>query len=642
MKTIQYTSVVDYIRKRDKKRNGKDIALQFDGNLITRDEYWELVDHYKRYFISQGFFYGCQKPVTICNLNAPEYEFIYMALLDLGAIVSTVSLSFFKSDVKMHSTEKGADTIILSAEYINPEIKESLNALGNNTGKYSIKRIIFTSVGDYRSEAKEQSYNAKFNFKEMIDYLDLPKNIEIIYPGEIKNLRNNLLAVPLNEEIESLLSKNATYSNTGGTTTNVPNCAVHTHEAILKLLQAHEEDIYPQWSIKEGDKALLLIPISHITSQYLALLLRRTGGANIVYNPGAFDPVALTKTLIEDEISDVIAPFGLYVAVAHSDLKPGDLKNLKPGCGGEPTPAGPTKLVNERLMIAGSEPIVIGAGSTEFGSVTMASYGIEDRCNEAGSPIPGAEIKIINPLTWKEAEMGKRGIVYTRCPWQMKEYLNNEKATKNFYNFIDDNGVTWGTNNDIGALVREYKGKPVYSMDGRVNSFVMRYQNSKKYYPGITFTDGKVNAVDLSKGKFLFDMRDRLLNIPGVIEAEALLIPYNDNTTIGTPVVNLVLAPSVNPVDIIKHVYNTYPIDDNFIPEGLIFRTNFARSYATDKREIVTLKNERSTYYNIAENGNIVELTLPKGSEPIRKVLENIETVKRVPPPEPKKILVRK
>lgn len=163
MKEKKYTSVVDYLRQRDKKRYGKGTAIEFDGNQISRDEYWRLVDHYRDYFIYQGFFYGCQKPVTICNLNAPEYEFMYMALLELGAIVSTVSLSFFKSDVKKQSIEKGADTIILSAEYISPELKESLKALGENKDN-AIKRIIFTSAGDYRHELKEKGYNAKFNY----------------------------------------------------------------------------------------------------------------------------------------------------------------------------------------------------------------------------------------------------------------------------------------------------------------------------------------------------------------------------------------------------------------------------------------------------------------------------------------------
>ena len=636
---MEYNSVVDYIRKKDEKRNQKGIVIEFDGNQITRDEYWQRIEKYKEYFISQGFFYGCRKPVTICNLNAPEYELIYMALLELGAIVTTVSIAFFKSDVLRHSIEKGADTIILSAEYITPELKESLKFLNNN-GKNNIKRIIFTSAGDYRTEGKRRTYNHNFNFKEMIDFLDLPKNIEIVYPSEIKELSESKIIKSTNSQNINLINEIATYSNTGGTTTGIPNCAVHTHEAIINLLKAHENEVFPEFPLKDGDKSLLLIPISHITSQFYALLLRRACGANIVYNPGAFEPSLITKALIEDEISDVIAPFGLYVALAHSKLNPGDLKNLKPSSGGEPTPKEPTKIVNEKLKAAGSKSIVIGSGSTELGSAIMTTYGVENRSNESGYLIPGVEAMIINPKTDKKAVDGERGILYARCPWQMKEYLDNEKATKEFFNYIDEDGKVWGTNNDIASVVGYYKEKPIYSIDGRVTDFVKKNPNTKKYYPGITFTNGKVDYIDLKEGYFLFDMRDKLLNTPGVIEAEALLIPYDKNSNLGTPVVNLVIVPQANPVDIIKSVYNSYTSD--FIPEGLIFRTHFARSFATDKREILTLREERKTYYSLSKDGSIIKVEIPENSEPIYETISNLDEIKIVSPPEPKKILVKK
>ncbi len=641
MEQKKYLSVVDYIRQRDKKRDGNAIVTELGNGKITRNEYWDLVEHYKRYFISQGFFYGCGKPVVICNENVPEYEFMYMALLELGAIVSTVSLSFFKSNVVRHTIIKGADTIILSAEYITPELKSSLESLKNNKYNGLIKRIIFTSKGEYRSAEEKAVYENNFNFKKMIDSLDLPKNIEIVYNGEIakKGNDNKIIFSEENQNID--LSKfDATYSNTGGTTTGIPNCAVHTHEAIIKLLEAHEEDVYPEFPVREGNKALLLIPISHITSQFYALLLRRASGANIIYNPGAFAPAEITKALIEDEINDVIAPFGLYMAVANSPLKKGDLKHLRPSCGGEPTPKGPTKLVNERLVWAGAEPIVIGGGSTEFGSAFMTTYGVKNRSNETGVLIPGAEAKIINPKDWKETKEGERGLIYARCGWQMKEYLNNEKATKEFFNYTDEEGKVWGTNNDIGSITGKYNNKPVYSMDGRVTDFVLQDKKSKRYYPGITFTNGKIDSVDLSQGNFLFDMRDKILNIPGIIEAEALLIPYDDNDKSGTPVVNLVVVPQVNPVDIIKAIYSQL-LQEEFVPEGLIFRTNFARSLATDKRETVTLKEERGTYYSIDSNGNITAIVIPKSGEPIHEVVDNLEIVQRVAPPEPRKILVR-
>ena len=44
---MEYNSVVDYIRKKDEKRNQKGIVIEFDGNQITRDEYWQRIEKYK-------------------------------------------------------------------------------------------------------------------------------------------------------------------------------------------------------------------------------------------------------------------------------------------------------------------------------------------------------------------------------------------------------------------------------------------------------------------------------------------------------------------------------------------------------------------------------------------------------------------
>jgi len=640
MQKSNYLSIVDYIRQQDKKRNGDGIAIEYGGNKITRNEYWDTINNYEQYLRHIGFFYGCGKPVTICNLNTPEYEFIYMALLELGAICGTVNLSFFKSDIKRHSIDKGADTIVLSVEFISPELKESFKKLGNNEGENRIQRIIFTSAKNYRLDEKTVCLS-QFDYKTMIDSLELPKNIEIIFPGELKKKnsnQNNSMA----EQTFNLINANATYSNTGGTTNGIPKCAIHTHEAIIELLKAHKKEIFPDFPLKEGDKTLLIIPISHITAQFYAMLVRRAAGANIVYNTEAFEPNLLTKVLIEAQINDVIAPFGLYTAIAYSPLKKGDLKHLKmPTSGGEVTPKGPTKLVNERLKWAGAEPMMIGGGSTEFGSATMTSYGLENRCNETGMSLPGVENIIINPLTGKKANEGDEGILYTNCPWQMKEYLNDEKATREFFNYVDENGKIFGTNNDIGKIVGAYRGKPVFIMQGRVTDFVLRIPGTKMYTRGITFTDGKVDPVDFKKGYFLFNMRDRLLNVSGIIEAEALLIPIGKDDASGILVVNVVIAQGIEPLAVLRTIYSSYDPNEDFKPEGVIFRTNFARSLATDKRETITLHAIRNGYYKVGDDGHIYAVEIPENGDVMYTLVDDMSLIQRVAPPLPKRVEVK-
>lgn len=638
-----YKSIVDYLRMKDENRDKQGIVIEFNGNKITRKEYWEKVEQYKNFFLEEGFYYGCQKPVVICNYNTPEYEFMYIALLEIGAIVSTVGLPFFEDDMKREVMDKGADTIILSAEYISDNLKKEFKEMQQLYGNKFVERVIFTSKAEYKDPAKADLYNIVNEFEKKIKQLELPKQINTFSPSDLKRrIEGQSNIIKNNNELLNMLDFIATYSNTAGTSSGVPKCAVHTHRAVINLFKAHEPDNFPDFTVKEGDKTLLLIPISHITSQYYSLLLRRAIGANIVYNIDAFEPSKLANVLIENEINDVVAPFGLYVALANSPLKKGDLRHLRPSCGGEVTPLESTKRVNERLTWAGAKKIVVGGGSTEFGSVTMTAYGIEDRTNETGIAISGVDAKIINPLTRKEVKEGERGILYKTCSWQMKEYLNDQKATAGFYNYTDENGKVFGTNNDIAAVVRRYNGKPVHLLSGRATDFVIPCSKTKRYRPGVNIVDGKIEPVDLSLGKFLFDMRDVVLNLPGVIEAEAILVPYNDNDKSGVPVIDLVVSQNKSLIKILEDAYNTYLTNSDFIPEGLLFLTNFERSLASDKRETKSLKKLRGPYFWMNKKGEIVTVKIPENNKPKTEELNDLDIISIVKPPKPEKVLVKK
>jgi len=565
---------------------------------------------------------------------------MYIALLELGAIVSTISISYFMYDFRRQTTEKRAETIVLSAEYIaqHPDLKAVFKQLGNNDGNTRIKKIIFTSAGDYLPDDKSAAYISQFDFPSMINSLDLPKNIEIVMPGEIKRRCDSGLSSTQRGLSYDLLDSDATYSKTGGTATGLPNCAVHTHKAVIALLEAHTPERFPRFSVGEKDRSLVLIPISHITSQFYGMLLRRAVGATLIYNPLAFDPSAIAKELIDDKITDTIATFGLCVAIANSPLKQGDLAGFKPTCGGEPTPKGPMMEVNERLQWAGAAPIVVGGGSTEFGSGIVSSFGIVGRSNETGIFFDGCETRIINPLTGNLVTKGERGILYARCPWQMRGYLDDPEATAEFFHYTDEEGKTYGTNGDIIRFAYNYKGEDAYFLEGRVNDFVMHDKKTKRFYPGISFSEGKVNPADFSSGYFLFDLRDRALNIPGVFEAETTLVPISDTESSGHLVMNLVVHTEFELVDVLKTLYASFAPDEVFKPEGVKFLHSFARSLSTDKRETASLRSIRDGYYSFSADGEIQQVSLPENGEPVRKTISN-DAVQEVDAPNPKELV---
>ena len=76
---------------------------------------------------------------------------------------------------------------------------------------------------------------------------------------------------------------------------------------------------------------------------------------------------------------------------------------------------------------------VSGWGMTEtwaFATVSSLDDTLEQRCEASGYPIPGIEIKIINPETGKEQDIGEQGELIVRSYMNMQGYYNNEEETK--------------------------------------------------------------------------------------------------------------------------------------------------------------------------------------------------------------------
>ena len=218
----------------------------------------------------------------------------------------------------------------------------------------------------------------------------------------------------------------------------------------------------------------------------------------------------------------------------------------------------------------------------------------------------------------------------------MKEYLNDEKATADFFHFTDEDGTVYGTNNDVGEIVRFFEGRPVFSMLGRASDFILT-DNNNTYHSGIVLKNGMVEKVDFEKGYFLFDMRDVLLNIPGVMEAQPILLPRDDGSIDGYPVANITIRNDCSPADILKAIYSHYKERNHkFVPMGIIFRTRFARSLSSDKREVISLLDVRTGYYKIGDDGQCYKVDFPKGQEPISTLATNAKELTCIEPPAPK------
>ena len=92
-------------------------------------------------------------------------------------------------------------------------------------------------------------------------------------------------------------------------------------------------------------------------------------------------------------------------------------------------------------------PIVVGYGLTETSPVTNVRRPWHNLRGASGLPLPGTEIKIVDPETRASLPKGARGLVLLRGPQIMRGYYQNPEATKAA---IDPQG--WFNSGDLGMV----------------------------------------------------------------------------------------------------------------------------------------------------------------------------------------------
>ena len=91
--------------------------------------------------------------------------------------------------------------------------------------------------------------------------------------------------------------------------------------------------------------------------------------------------------------------------------------------------------------------LLVGYGLTETSPVLTVRHYWENLRGSSGRPLPGTEIKIVNPETYETLGFGEKGLVLARGPQIMVGYYQNPEATKKA---IDSEG--WLNTGDIGWI----------------------------------------------------------------------------------------------------------------------------------------------------------------------------------------------
>ncbi len=210
-------------------------------------------------------------------------------------------------------------------------------------------------------------------------------------------------------------------------TTGLPKGAMLTHRNVLTNAFYTGDRL----RYTAADRVCVPVPFYHCFGCVLGTMVCAVYGSAIVVPAPAFDAGAALAAIEIERCTSVYGVPTMYVAqLGHPDFARYDLTSLRTGImSGAPCPL---PLMEKVVKIMGIREICIGYGQTEASPIitfTSVDDPIEIRVGTVGHPIPGLEVKLLDPATGEEKATGENGELCVRGHCVMAGYYNNSEAT---------------------------------------------------------------------------------------------------------------------------------------------------------------------------------------------------------------------
>ncbi len=253
-------------------------------------------------------------------------------------------------------------------------------------------------------------------------------------------------------------------------TTGFPKAAMLTHRNLL--LNAFH--VGARQRLSEHDRVCIPVPFYHCFGCVMGTLCATVYGAAMIIPAESFDAKATLDTIDRQAATVIYGVPTMFIAqLQHEDFQQHDLSSLRTGImAGSPCPIEIMRQVVDQM---GVREITIAYGQTEASPVvTQTAFDdpLELRVESVGRPLPGVEVKIIDPQSGAELGDEQQGELCTRGHVVMCGYYNDDEATKRA---IDDEG--WLHTGDLAIRLKN----GYYRITGRIKDMVIR--GGENIYP---------------------------------------------------------------------------------------------------------------------------------------------------------------
>jgi long-chain acyl-CoA synthetase len=359
------------------------IALVFEGCAIAYQELDELSSRAAGAFHSAGIEAGDR--VALFLPNIPEFAIAYLGALKLGAIAVSMNASLKENEAAFILADSGAKVVVTTSER------------GERIRPGAVDRV-FIVGGDFEAALATAA------------------------------------AIPAAKAMAP--NDPAAIVYTSGTT-GEPKGATLSHANVIHNIEAKRRYL----GIRPEDRALLTLPLYHCFGQNAVLNAFLQAGATIVLHR-RFDLDQAMQSIARDGVTMFFGVPATYILlldkVARRDLAA--LRYYFSAAASLPLE------IEERWRAKFGSPIFQGYGLTETSPFASYNHLTNHRPGSIGTPIEGVEIKIVDPVTGKDAAPGEKGEIAIRGHNVMLGYWNRPQDTAKC---IRDG---WFHTGDIGSM----------------------------------------------------------------------------------------------------------------------------------------------------------------------------------------------
>lgn len=455
---IEATTVGDLVARAS--QNWSHDAMVFPDERITYPQLVERANHFASAFIGLGVGYGDKIGIRM-NQNADFYAAM-LGAVNAGAIAVPINLRFkarelahviLNADLSILLGSPDGDEVGDHVGLLYEALPELRAAQGGNLSLESAPMLRYLIINGKASESNMIGADSLMEAAKSVD-------------------KNSLEARRLGVSIRNT----ALIMYTSGTTSN-PKGAMLSHEALVRVAGSMARC---RFILTPEDTVWTPLPLYHIGGMVFALACW-TVGATYVHT-GRFEPDNAVEQLRGERPTVALPTIDMIwqSVISHSEFSDEDISSLR-----ILYITGVPERLRQLQEDMPSATLMSAFGSTEAASI-LTMHGtddtLEDRINTCGRPLPGVQIRVIDPETGCDVKAGETGELCYRGWSTFDGYYNAPETTSASFDadgFFHSGDL--GTYSDSGLITFTGRLKDLLKVGGEnvaaseVESFLLSH-----------------------------------------------------------------------------------------------------------------------------------------------------------------------